>query len=148
MSWGGHHLCYQSLRQSLPGGRAPSPAAAPVLLNCSEPSPPPEAEEGHETMGEGGSVGLLGGKKAGNNLLCFLQPDIRGFCFYVKTQNSSVHCPNGQANHHLHDPMQFLLQQNLGFPGSPRGFPEHCSPRTVRKSRTLKEQTQICWTPR
>ncbi|XP_004763987.1 sorting nexin-19 [Mustela nigripes] len=70
--------------QSLPEVRAPSPAAAPVLLNCSEPDGPshhsPEVEEGREAI-EGELGGLPEERKIGNNSSHFLQPDIRGPLF-------------------------------------------------------------------
>uniref|UniRef100_A0A452TI04 Sorting nexin-19 n=1 Tax=Ursus maritimus TaxID=29073 RepID=A0A452TI04_URSMA len=70
--------------QSPPEVRAPSPAAAPVLLNCSEPDGPshhsPEVEEGHEAT-EGELGGVPEERKVGNNSSHFLQPDIRGPLF-------------------------------------------------------------------
>ncbi|XP_035952381.1 sorting nexin-19 isoform X6 [Halichoerus grypus] len=70
--------------QSLPEVRAPSPAAAPVLLNCNEPDRPshhsPEVEEGHEAI-EGELGGVPEERKVGNNSSHFLQPDIRGPLF-------------------------------------------------------------------
>ncbi|XP_032724837.1 sorting nexin-19 isoform X3 [Lontra canadensis] len=70
--------------QSLPEVRAPSPAAAPVLLNCSEPDGPshhsPEVEEGREAI-EGEVGGMPEERKIGNNSSHFLQPDIRGPLF-------------------------------------------------------------------
>ncbi|XP_022368757.1 sorting nexin-19 isoform X2 [Enhydra lutris kenyoni] len=70
--------------QSLPEVRAPSPAAAPVLLNCSEPDGPshhsPEVEEGREAI-EGELGGMPEERKIGNNSSHFLQPDIRGPLF-------------------------------------------------------------------
>lgn len=70
--------------QSLPEVRAPSPAAAPVLLNCSEPEGPshhsPEVEEGHEAI-EGELGGVPEERKVGNNTSHFLHPDIRGPLF-------------------------------------------------------------------
>ncbi|XP_039734776.1 sorting nexin-19 isoform X1 [Pteropus medius] len=70
--------------QSLPEVRAPSPAAAPVLLNCNEPEgpsrPSPEVEESHEAI-EGDLGAVPEERKAGNNSSHFLQPDIRGPLF-------------------------------------------------------------------
>ncbi|XP_037001057.2 sorting nexin-19 [Artibeus jamaicensis] len=70
--------------QSLPEVRAPSPAAAPVLLNCNEPEgllrSSPEVEEGHEVI-EGDLGGGPEERKLGNSSSHFLQPDIRGPLF-------------------------------------------------------------------
>ncbi|XP_074213035.1 sorting nexin-19 isoform X2 [Camelus bactrianus] len=70
--------------QSPPEVRAPSPAAAPLLLNCSEPEgpphPSPEVEEGCEAL-EGDLGEVLEERKVGNNSSHFLQPDIRGPLF-------------------------------------------------------------------
>ncbi|XP_045048672.2 sorting nexin-19 isoform X2 [Desmodus rotundus] len=70
--------------QSPPEVRAPSPAAAPVLLNCSEPEgllrSSPEVEEGHEAI-EGDLGGVPEERKLGNNSSHFLHPDIRGPLF-------------------------------------------------------------------
>lgn len=70
--------------QSLPEVRAPSPAAAPALLNCEEPEgllrSSPEIEEGHEAV-EGDFGGVPEERKVGNNSSHFLQPDIRGPLF-------------------------------------------------------------------
>ncbi|XP_039078544.1 sorting nexin-19-like [Hyaena hyaena] len=70
--------------QSPPEVRAPSPAAAPVLLNCSEPEGPshhsPEVEEGQEAI-EGELGGVPEERKVGNNASHFLHPDIRGPLF-------------------------------------------------------------------
>ncbi|KAB0364653.1 hypothetical protein FD754_008809 [Muntiacus muntjak] len=56
---------------------APSPAAAPMLLSCSEPDgpshPSPEVEEGHEAL-EGDLGGVLEERKVGNSSSRFLQP--------------------------------------------------------------------------
>ncbi|KAG3286977.1 sorting nexin-19 isoform X1 [Ictidomys tridecemlineatus] len=66
--------------ESLPERRAPSPIEASVLLNCSEPGPSPEIEEGHEAV-EADMAGILEERKVGNNSSHFLQPDIRGPLF-------------------------------------------------------------------
>ncbi|XP_047372637.1 sorting nexin-19 isoform X2 [Sciurus carolinensis] len=66
--------------ESLPEQRAPSPLEAPVLLNCSEPGPSPEVEEGHEAV-EADMTGILEERKVGSNSSHFLQPDIRGPLF-------------------------------------------------------------------
>ncbi|XP_072810208.1 sorting nexin-19 isoform X2 [Vicugna pacos] len=70
--------------QSPPEVSAPSPAAAPLLLNCSEPEgpphPSPEVEEGCEAL-EGDLGEVLEERKVGNNSSHFLQPDIRGPLF-------------------------------------------------------------------
>lgn len=70
--------------QSPPEVRAPSPAAAPVLLNCNEPEgllrSSPEVEEGHEAI-EGDLGGVPEERKLGNSSSHFLQPDIRGPLF-------------------------------------------------------------------
>lgn len=70
--------------QSLPEVRAPSPAAASVLLNGNEPEglshSSPEVEEGHEAA-EGDLGGVPEERKVGNNSSHFLQPDIRGPLF-------------------------------------------------------------------
>ncbi|KAM5310754.1 sorting nexin-19 isoform 2-T2 [Glossophaga mutica] len=64
--------------------RAPSPAAAPVPLNCNEPEgllrSSPEVEEGHEAI-EGDLGGVPEERKLGSNSSNFLQPDIRGPLF-------------------------------------------------------------------
>ena len=56
---------------------APSPAAAPVLLSCSEPDgpshPSPDIEEGHEAL-EGDLGGVLEERKVENSSSHFLQP--------------------------------------------------------------------------
>ncbi|XP_043435773.1 sorting nexin-19 isoform X2 [Prionailurus bengalensis] len=79
--------------QSLPEVRAPSPAAAPVLLNCSEPEGPshhsPEVEEGHEAI-EGELGGVPEERKVGNNASHFLQPDIRGPLFLCEELESPL----------------------------------------------------------
>ncbi|XP_049510189.1 sorting nexin-19 isoform X3 [Panthera uncia] len=79
--------------QSLPEVRAPSPAAAPVLLNCSEPEGPshhsPEVEEGHEAI-EGELGGMPEERKVGNNSSHFLQPDIRGPLFLCEELESPL----------------------------------------------------------
>ncbi|XP_057604250.1 sorting nexin-19 isoform X1 [Hippopotamus amphibius kiboko] len=63
--------------QSLADAKAHSPAAAPVLLNCSEPEgssqPSPEVEEGREAL-EGDLGGMLEERKVGNSSSHFLQP--------------------------------------------------------------------------
>lgn len=66
--------------ESLPVGRASSPAAAPGHLTSSEPAPSPEIEEGHEAV-EGDLSGMLEERNIGNNASHFLQPDIRGPLF-------------------------------------------------------------------
>ncbi|XP_076780679.1 sorting nexin-19 [Arvicanthis niloticus] len=66
--------------ESLPVGKASSPAAAPVHLTSSEPAPSPEIEEGHEAV-EGDLPGIPEERKVGNNSSHFLQPDIRGPLF-------------------------------------------------------------------
>ncbi|XP_069326818.1 sorting nexin-19 isoform X2 [Eulemur rufifrons] len=70
--------------EHLPGGRAPSPVAAPLFPNCSETEGPsgrsPEIEEGHEAV-EGDLGGMSEERKVGNSLSHFLQPDIRGPLF-------------------------------------------------------------------
>lgn len=70
--------------QNLPEVTAPSPAGAPVLLNCREPEgpsrPSPEVEEGHEAV-EADLGGVPEERKVGNNSSHFLQPDIRGPLF-------------------------------------------------------------------
>ncbi|EDL25329.1 sorting nexin 19, isoform CRA_b [Mus musculus] len=66
--------------ESLPVGKASSPATAPVHLTSSEPAPSPEIEEGHEAV-EGDLPGMLEEKKVGNSSSHFLQPDIRGPLF-------------------------------------------------------------------
>ncbi|XP_014714011.2 sorting nexin-19 isoform X1 [Equus asinus] len=70
--------------QNLPEVTAPSPAGAPVLLNCREPEAPsrpsPEVEEGHEAV-EADLGGVPEERKVGNNSSHFLQPDIRGPLF-------------------------------------------------------------------
>ncbi|XP_058400773.1 sorting nexin-19 isoform X1 [Diceros bicornis minor] len=70
--------------QNLPEVRAPSPAAAPVLLNCREPEGSsrrsPEVEEGHEAI-EGDLGGVPEERKVGNNSSHFLQPDVGGPLF-------------------------------------------------------------------
>ncbi|XP_045339443.1 sorting nexin-19 isoform X1 [Leopardus geoffroyi] len=79
--------------QSLPEVRALSPAAAPVLLNCSEPEGPshhsPEVEEGHEAI-EGELGGVPEERKVGNNSSHFLQPDIRGPLFLCEELESPL----------------------------------------------------------
>lgn len=66
--------------ESLPVGKASSPAAAPVHLTSSEPAPSSDIEEGHEAV-EGDLPGILEERKVGNNSSHFLQPDIRGPLF-------------------------------------------------------------------
>uniref|UniRef100_A0A8C6QH04 Sorting nexin-19 n=1 Tax=Nannospalax galili TaxID=1026970 RepID=A0A8C6QH04_NANGA len=66
--------------ESQPLGKASSPAAATVLLTCSEPAFSPEVEEGHEAL-EGDLAGVLEERKVGNNSSHFLQRDIRGPLF-------------------------------------------------------------------
>lgn len=70
--------------QSLPKVRAPSPAAVPVLLDCSEPDGPshlsPEVEEGREAL-EGDLGVVLEERRVGNNPSHFLQPGITGPLF-------------------------------------------------------------------
>ncbi|KAF6083070.1 sorting nexin 19 [Phyllostomus discolor] len=70
--------------RSPPEVRAPSPAAAPVLLNCNEPEGllhcSPEVEEGHEAI-EGDLGGVPEERKLGNSSSHFLQPDIQGPLF-------------------------------------------------------------------
>lgn len=70
--------------QSLPEARAPSPAAAQVLLSCEEPEgqlrSSPDVEEGREAA-EGDLGGAPEERKAGNDSSHFLQPDIRGPLF-------------------------------------------------------------------
>ncbi|XP_003417514.1 sorting nexin-19 isoform X1 [Loxodonta africana] len=70
--------------ESPPEIRAPSPVAAPALLNCSEPEGPsgstPEVEEGYEAVEED-SGGISEERKLGSNSCHFLQPDTRGPLF-------------------------------------------------------------------
>lgn len=65
---------------SLPIGKASSPAAAPVHVTFSEPAPSPEIEEGYEAV-EGDLPGMLEERKVGNDSSHFLRPDIRGPLF-------------------------------------------------------------------
>ncbi|KAM5245631.1 sorting nexin-19 [Ctenodactylus gundi] len=65
---------------SLPEGKAPSPVAAPALINFSESGTSSEVEEGHEAV-EGDLGGILEERKVENNSSHFLQPNIRGPLF-------------------------------------------------------------------
>lgn len=98
--------------QSLPEVRAPSPAAAPVLLNCNEPEgpshPSPEVEEGHEAI-EGDLGAVPEERKAENNLSHFLQPDIRGPLFLCEdTELESPLSELGKETIMLMTPGNFL----------------------------------------
>ncbi|XP_012585202.1 PREDICTED: sorting nexin-19 [Condylura cristata] len=68
--------------QNLPEARAPSPAAVPVLPNCSEAEGPsrPVVEESHDFVD--GDLGEMSEeRKIASNSSHFLQPDIRGPLF-------------------------------------------------------------------
>uniref|UniRef100_A0A671F3G0 Sorting nexin-19 n=1 Tax=Rhinolophus ferrumequinum TaxID=59479 RepID=A0A671F3G0_RHIFE len=98
--------------QSLPEVRAPSPAAAPVLLNCNEPEgpsrPSPDVEEGHETI-QGDLGAVPEERKVGNNSSHFLQPDIRGPLFLCEdTELESPLSELGKETIMLMTPDNFL----------------------------------------
>ncbi|KAM5222728.1 sorting nexin-19 isoform 2-T4 [Hipposideros larvatus] len=101
--------------QSLPEVRAPSPAAAPVLLNCNEsegPScPSPDVEEGHEAV-EGDLGAIPEERKVGNNSSHFLQPDIRGPLFLCEdTELESPLSELGKETIMLMTPGNFLSER-------------------------------------
>lgn len=98
--------------QSLPEVRAPSPAAAPVLLTCNEPEgpsrPSPDVEEGHEAI-QGDLGAVPEERKVGNNSSHFLQPDIRGPLFLCEdTELESPLSELGKETIMLMTPDNFL----------------------------------------
>lgn len=98
--------------QSLPEVRAPSPAAAPVLLTCNEPEgpsrPSPDVEEGHEAI-QGDLGAVPEERKGGNNSSHFLQPDIRGPLFLCEdTELESPLSELGKETIMLMTPDNFL----------------------------------------
>nr|XP_019569533.1 PREDICTED: sorting nexin-19 [Rhinolophus sinicus] len=98
--------------QSLPEVRAPSPAAAPVLLTCNEPEgpsrPSPDVEEGHEAI-QGDLGAVPEERKGGNNASHFLQPDIRGPLFLCEdTELESPLSELGKETIMLMTPDNFL----------------------------------------
>lgn len=98
--------------QSLPEVRAPSPAAAPVLLTCNEPEgpscPSPDVEEGHEAI-EGDSGAIPEERKVENNSAHFLRPDIRGPLFLCEdTELESPLSELGKETIMLMTPGNFL----------------------------------------
>ncbi|XP_052044732.1 sorting nexin-19 [Apodemus sylvaticus] len=66
--------------ESLPLGKASSPATVPVHVTFNELAPSPEIEEGYEAV-EGDLPGMLEERKVGNDSSHFLRPDIRGPLF-------------------------------------------------------------------
>lgn len=115
--------------QSLPEVRAPSPAAAPVLLTCNEPEgpsrPSPDVEEGHEAI-QGDLGAVPEERKVGNSSSHFLQPDIRGPLFLCEdTELESPLSELGKETIMLMTPDNFLsdrIQDALCALGGPQSL--------------------------